>query len=102
MARKTVRKKSCASKRAYKSSGRCVPKAKKASTKSRGCWAKTRDDAVRGLELYSKRKAAAAHARAIVLERKQREAARRPPETAEEAMQFQGLHHRRRRRHGRR
>ncbi len=65
MARKTVRKKSCASKRAYKSSGRCVPKAKKASTKSRGCWARTREQAQSKMRTYGKRRKALRTASAV-------------------------------------
>ena len=65
MARKTVKKKSCASKRAYKSSGRCVPKAKKARTKKRGCWARTREDASKKMRTYGKQRKALRTARAV-------------------------------------
>lgn len=54
--RKTVKKSSCASKRAYKSSGRCVPKkgSKRASTKRRGCYAKTRDACAAKMQTFYK------------------------------------------------
>jgi hypothetical protein len=84
-----VKKKSCASKRAYKSSGRCVPKSGKARTKKRGCWAKTRQVAEAKMETYGKR-------RKTMSEKKKAAEARKAPLL--NPRQFFGLGGKRRRR----
>jgi len=67
--RKTKARASCPSGRAYasgKKKGRCVPKGKRHSW----CYAKSRDEAIKRLDLYNKRSAQLVVARAKRLEKK--------------------------------
>ena len=106
--RKTKKSKSCPSGRKYasgKKKGRCVPKKVKAGKRKSWCYAKTRDQAIKRLDLYNKRAASLVIARAKRLEKKAEAAATQAVTWGKktEAGAFWGLGRvsRRRRRHRR-